>query len=118
MGHSLGGLSMFYNMFKYPNPKFDGFAALSPSIYWGEGYSFALEENYSQSHSDFDTKLYIAYGTAESGSLAAHTAEMMERIENRNYPSLKLKTDVFIGASHRQVAWEGFRNGMIYFLNN
>ena len=118
MGHSLGGLSMFYNMFEYPNPKFDGFAALSPSIYWGEGYSFSLEENYSQNHSDFDTKLYIAYGTAESGSLAVHTDEMIKRIENRNYPSLQLKTEVFKGASHRQVSWEGFSNGMVFFLNN
>jgi len=118
MGHSLGGLSMFYNMFEYPNPKFDGFAALSPSIYWGEGYSFSLEENYSQNHSDFNTKLYIAYGTAESGSLAVHTDEMIERIENRNYPSLQLKTEVFVGASHRQVAWEGFSEGMIFLLKN
>ena len=118
MGHSLGGLSMFYNMFEYPNPIFDGFAALSASLYWAEGYTFSLEENYSQNHSDLNTKLYIAYGTAESGSLAAHNAEMIDRIENRNYPSLNLKTEVFVGASHRQVSWEGFSRGMIFLLNN
>jgi len=118
MGHSLGGLSMFYNMFDYPNPEFDGFAALSASLYWAEGYTFSLEQNYSQTHSDLNTKLYIAYGTAESGSLAVHNAEMIERIENRNYPSLDLKTDVFKGASHRQVSWEGFSKGMVFFLNN
>ena len=118
MGHSLGGLSMFYNMFEYPNPKFDGFAALSASLYWAEGHTFSLEQNYSQNHADLSTKLYIAYGTAESGSLAVHNEEMIQRIENRNYPSLHLKTDVIKGASHRQVSWEGFSKGMIFFLNN
>lgn len=118
MGHSLGGLSTFYNMFTYSNPKFAGYAALSASLYWGEGYTFQLEEEYSLRHSNLNTKLYIAYGTAESGSLAVHNAEMIERIKNRNYPSLNLKAEVFKGASHRQVSWEGFREGMIFLLNN
>ncbi len=117
MGHSLGGLSMFYNMFEYVNPKFDGYASVSPSLYWAEGHNFSLEENYHQNHSDLNTKLYIAYGSAESGSLAAHNAEMIERIESRNYPSLKFKSDVFVGSSHRQAAWEGFRKGLIFCLN-
>lgn len=117
MGHSLGGLNMFYNMFEYPNSKFEGYAALSASLYWGEGATFQLEENYSLNHTDLNTKLYVAYGTSESGSLAVHNAELIDRIEGRSFPSLTFKTEVFKGASHRQVSWEGFRNGMIFFFN-
>ncbi|MEQ8473058.1 MAG: alpha/beta hydrolase-fold protein [Marinoscillum sp.] len=117
LGHSIGGIGIFYNLFQHPNTKFDGFAALSSSIWWQGGHTFSLEEEYNQNYSDLDTKLYISYGTAESGSLAVHNAEMIDRIKSRNYPSLQLKTSILKGASHRQVAWDGFRNGMIYLLN-
>ena len=118
MGHSLGGLSVFYNLFVNPNQKFDGFATLSASLYWAEGHTFSLEETYHQNNIDLPKKLYMAYGTAESGSLAVHNAEMISRIENRNYPSLQFEYEAFKGASHRQVSWEGFREGTIYLLNN
>jgi len=117
MGHSLGGLSMFYNMFIYPNSKFDGYASLSASLYWGEGYTLRMEEEYFENNADLNTTFYMAYGSAESGSLAVHNEEMMERINNRNYPSLNFKTEVFIGASHRQVSWEGFSNATQFLLN-
>jgi predicted alpha/beta superfamily hydrolase len=118
MGHSLGGLGVLYNLFQTPTSQFDGFAALSGSLYWGGGGIFALETAYHQQHSDLDTKLYIAYGSAESGSLVAHNAEIIERLEKRNYPSLKFKSRLFKGASHRQVSWDGFREGLKYLLNN
>ncbi len=117
MGHSLGGLSMFYNMFNYPNAKFDGYASLSASLYWGEGYTLAMEEDYFENNADLNTLFYMAYGSAESGSLAAHNDEMIDRIKSRNYPSLNFKTEVFKGASHRQVSWEGFSKAIQFLLN-
>lgn len=116
MGHSLGGLSTFYNVFQ-PESRFNGFGALSASLWWNGGYTFQLEEEYSENNTDLPKKVYAAYGTAESGSLAAHNVELFKRLKSRAYPSLQLKTEVFKGASHRQVSWKGFTNGMIHLLN-
>lgn len=117
MGHSLSGLNVFYNLFQSTESKFSGYVALSSSIWWENGYSFALEEEMNNTITDLPVKLYIAYGSAESGSLAAYNEEMMTRLKSRNYPNLQLETNVFKGASHRQVSWDGLREGAIFTLN-
>jgi predicted alpha/beta superfamily hydrolase len=116
MGHSLGGLNTLYNMFQVNSP-FNGYVAVSSSIWWSNGFLFGMEEQFFNDATDLSVKTYIAVGGDEPPSMTILNEELIERLNSRNYSGLRLDSEFFSGASHSQVPLIGFKNGIQFVLN-
>ncbi|MEO0899841.1 MAG: alpha/beta hydrolase-fold protein [Bacteroidota bacterium] len=116
MGHSLGGLNTLYNMMQVNSP-FSRYVAVSSSIWWNNAYLFELEERLSNNVIDLPIHAYIAVGSEEPPSMTIPNEELIERLNSRNYNSLRLTSEFFMGASHSQVPMIGFKNGIQSVLN-
>lgn len=117
MGHSLGGLNTLYNMFQVNSP-FNGYVAVSSSIWWSNGFLFGMEEQLFSNTSNLPAKTYIAVGGDEPPSQTILNKELIERLNSRNYDGLRLDSEFFSGASHGQVPMIGFKNGIQFILSN
>ncbi len=98
MGHSLGGLFVFYCLFKN-DTLFKNYYALSPSL-WIDNYSI-----YRFNHLPKDRKnkmnLYFSAGSLEIfNRIKAGTNEMEEFLRKKNYPFLDYKYQVHEGSTH------------------
>ena len=117
MGHSLGGLNTLYNMLQVNSP-FNGFVAVSSSIWWNNGFLFGMEEQFFNDTSNLPANTYIAVGGDEPPSMTILNEELIERLNTRNYSGLRLDSEFFKGASHSQVPMIGFKKGIQFVLNN
>ncbi len=117
MGHSLGGLNALYLLLQNPKSPFSGFVSISPSLWWGNGALFGLEQQKAISTTNLAAKVYLAVGQDEPPSMTILASEMIERLESRNYDQFQMDAAFFPGASHSQVPLTGFRNGILYVLN-
>jgi predicted alpha/beta superfamily hydrolase len=104
-GHSYGGLFSLYTLFVRPGA-FAGYAAISPSVWWGEGLLASLEEK-AVWQVDRSLPLFIALGDSEQRSdskappptgPAPRTMEMIERLKRQ--PSLTIEVQVLEGLGH------------------
>lgn len=111
MGHSLGGLNTLYNMLQINSP-FNGYVAVSSSIWWNNGFLFGMEEQFANDTTDLLANTYIAVGGDEPPSMTILNEKLIERLNSRNYNSLRLESEFFTGASHSQVPMIGFKNGI------
>lgn len=124
MGHSLGGFFSLFTFLSHPESSpFNGYVAISSSIWWKEGYLFKLEESLSNrfqagNFSSLPVKLYLALGQDEPPSMTILNEEMAERLSLGNYPQFQLKKELFKGASHSQVPIKGFKEGLSFILRN
>jgi predicted alpha/beta superfamily hydrolase len=116
IGHSLGGLHALYNMLTVNSP-FSGYVAVSSSVWWYNGFLFGMEEQLFNSTTDLPATVYIAVGGDEPPSMTILNEELIERLNTRNYNSLRLKSKFFAGASHSQVPMIGFKEGIQFVLN-
>jgi predicted alpha/beta superfamily hydrolase len=116
MGHSLGGLNTLYNMMQVNSP-FSSYVAVSSSVWWSNGYLFGMEEQLFNDVIDLPVNAYIAVGGDEPPSMTILNEELIERLSSRNYNSLRLTSEFFMGASHSQVPMIGFKNGIEFVLN-
>ncbi len=116
MGHSLGGLMTYLNLFRYPESPFSGFVALSASLWWADGNTFSQELQLSENLSDLPVSLFVGFGTDEEPDIAITNEEMVDRLRNRAYPNFSLKWNRYKGASHGQVPTQGFIDGLLFTL--
>jgi predicted alpha/beta superfamily hydrolase len=121
-GHSLGGLFGTYAMLTAPDT-FSRYVIGSPSYWWDRGAAFRLEQEYAETHSDLPARVFMATGAHEThegrqreaanlpeaeqaitASLYIDMVDDMERmaatLRSRNYPGLRLDTEVFPDEFH------------------
>lgn len=115
MGHSLGGLNTLYNFFQQPDSKFTGFVAVSPSLWWKDGYLFGEEATMAAPARH--AQVYIGVGGDEPPSMTILNEEMAERLKANNFENLEVELEFFEGASHSQVPLAGFKSGLRNILN-
>lgn len=116
MGHSLGGLNTLFNMLQTDSP-FSGYAAVSSSVWWNDGFLFGIEEAFAEKTTTLAAKAFIAVGGDEPPSMTILNEEMAERLKARNYEGLEVQSAFFSGASHSQVPMKGFIDGIKFILN-
>ncbi len=98
MGHSLGGLFVFYCLFKN-DTIFRNYYALSPSL-WVDNYSIYKFNNLSTNNS-FKRDLYFSVGSMEIfNHIKTGAKEMNDFLQMKNYPKLSYAYQVHNGETH------------------
>lgn len=99
-GYSYGGLFSLYVLFKRPE-LFSLYFAGSPSIHYDKGVLYRYEEEYAAAHKDLNATLFMTAGGAEDSVLIANMHKMAAQLNSRNYPGLKVETQVFPDETHQ-----------------
>jgi uncharacterized protein len=119
IGHSFGALFAHYAMFqnRADNP-FNKFIAVGCSFWYDSGVIFDYEKEYSLHHTDLNVSYYAGMGSLEGGVNLASFDEMNERLKNRQYPKLKMNTQIIKKQGHSGSTFVGFKQGMDYVFTN
>jgi uncharacterized protein len=98
-GHSLGGLFVFYSLFKEPD-LFKRYIAVSPALFWDDGLLLKQEENFAKDHKILSADIYTSIGSLESGLFASPWEQLANNLKLRGYEGIKLKTEIAEGETH------------------
>ena len=99
-GYSYGGLFSLYALFKHPET-FQKYFAGSPSIGFGNGILFDMENESAGGRTDLNVQLFMTAGSLEGESMTGNVRKMTEQLQSRNYPGLKVSYQVFDNEDHR-----------------
>jgi uncharacterized protein len=99
-GYSYGGLFSLYVLFKQ-SELFNIYYAGSPSINFDKGILFNYEKEYASSYKDLNAKLFMSAGGAEDSLMISDMKKMVSVLKSRNYPGLKIETQVFPEETHQ-----------------
>lgn len=118
IGHSYGGLFTVFAMFQNPetNP-FDKFIPVATSYWYDSGILFEYEQQFAANYQDLDAKVYTTMGALEGGVMIASFAEMMQILEDRNYPNLVLYHELLKRYGHSRSDYITFEKGLPYVFN-
>lgn len=101
-GHSLGGLFVFYSLFHQPD-LFKRYIAISPALSWDDGVIFKKETLFFEKQKSLEAIVYTATGSLESGMFTEPWNQMINRIKERNYTGLVLKTETGVNETHYSI---------------
>ena len=113
-GSSLGGLFTLYAMFTQTD-LFSKYFLTSPAVQWDNQVLFQTEKKYAETHSDLNVRLFMAIGGYEYQSLFE---KMIEKIDSRNYKSLKFEHKVIEGVGHSGGKAEGYTRGLQFIYEH
>jgi predicted alpha/beta superfamily hydrolase len=98
-GYSYGGLFSLYVLLKRPE-LFTIYYAGSPSIRYDKGILYTYEKEYAATHNDLNATLFMTAGGAEDSVMIANVNKMAAQLVSRNFPGLKVETQVFPDETH------------------
>jgi len=98
-GHSLGGLFVFYSLFKEPG-LFKRYIAISPALLWNDGLLLKDEEKFSKDHKSLESIIYTAVGSLESEFFKKPWEQLIGNLKSRQYNGMKLKAEIAEGETH------------------
>lgn len=110
-GDSFGGLFGLYLLFHAPDT-FRHYLIGSPSIWWDGGVTLDFEREYAARNQDLDAELFLSVGLLEEDprdpesvrfGMVTGVKSLIERLEGREYPSLRLESHFFEGETHMSV---------------
>jgi len=115
LGSSLGGLFALCALFTEPT-LFQGVAAVSPAVTYGDRIAFRLEEDYAARHRALPVRLFLAVGADEG--LTEPVREYMQTLERRGYAGLGLETRVFAGDEHSANGSDAIMRGLRFIFGS
>lgn len=126
LGHSYGALLGSEILFSEPR-LFDGYILGSPSFWYDRQHMAEREKAYAAKHKDLPARVYMYIGEyeemrpgdpryAKDVNMVTDTQTMDRALRSRNYPSLRLETEVLGDEDHVTVAPRGFTRGLKYLL--
>ena len=98
-GYSYGGLFSLFALFERPG-MFQRYFAGSPSIHFANRVLFDMEQTFSETQTDLPARLFLTMGGLEDESGIADMKRMEEVLKSRNYPGLKVESQIFEGEHH------------------
>lgn len=110
-GDSFGGLFGLYVLFHAPET-FRHYLIGSPSIWWDDGVTLDFEEEYAARSQDLNAKVFLSVGLLEEDAsdpvslglgMVTGLQGLIERLQARGYPSLRLESHFFEGETHMSV---------------
>jgi predicted alpha/beta superfamily hydrolase len=99
-GYSYGGLFTLYTMFTKPD-LFNKYFAGSPTIEFGNGFLFDLENKVASSNKNIRAKLWMTAGGAEDSITIANVKRMTTTLRSRNYAGLSVESYIFPEETHQ-----------------
>jgi predicted alpha/beta superfamily hydrolase len=116
VGTSLGGLLALHAMFTRPGT-FRRILAISPSIWWANGDLLERERQFATTNDDLAAQLYLCVGEAEEAQapeakMVTNFVSFAETLSGRNYPSLRMTSQVLPGETHVSVFNAAISSGL------
>lgn len=112
-GYSIGGLFGLYTLFTKPEI-FNRYIIGSPSLTWDNYSIFSYEENSSEKIGEKKIGLFVSVGNEESDEKYFDPIDqLVTKIQERNYPGVKLEAKVFDGSTHLMGPPESLTHGLI-----
>ncbi|MBM4188379.1 MAG: alpha/beta hydrolase [Gemmatimonadetes bacterium] len=109
-GISAGGFFASWAMFQ-PNAPFKKYLISSPAMAYGNGEIFRLESRWAADRKDWPVAIYFGAGDLEIqhqlyegvGQIVSGMTRLAGLLASRNYPGLRMTTEVHPGMSHGDV---------------
>ncbi len=106
---------------------FDGYILGSPSFWYDRRHMAEREKAYAAKHKDLPARVFMYIGEYEEMrpgdpryakvvNMVTDTRTMDRALRSRNYPSLRMETEVLNDEDHFTVAPRGFTHGLKYLL--
>jgi predicted alpha/beta superfamily hydrolase len=112
-GYSLGGLFATYTLFTEPD-MFNRYIIGSPHLLWDNFRIFDVQEEAFEKFDDINANVFISVGSEEDEeTYFTPIDEMVTRITEKGYKSLKLDTKVFDGGTHLICPPEALSYGLV-----
>lgn len=112
-GWSFGGLFALYAMYKEPN-LFNRYIAISPAVPWNNTFINQLDNEFSKSTNQLNSRVFISYGKNENPSFALAVSEFQNKLENRKYQNLNLMNYVVENMGHAGSKSTGYSQGLVW----
>ncbi len=118
-GLSAGGFFTSWVMFQ-PNSPFRNYIISSPATAYGNGAALRLEAEWAKTHKDFPVGVYVSSGSLEMddprlegiGRIVSGQMQLVAALRSRNYPSLRMFTEIHNGLGHSDVAHTALVRGL------
>jgi len=106
-GISAGGFFATWAIFQENSP-FNRYLISSPAMAYGDGEIFRQEARYAETHKDLPVSIYLGSGMLEMddpflegvGKIVSGHAHLAGTLRTRNYPNLKLYSEMHQGMGH------------------
>jgi predicted alpha/beta superfamily hydrolase len=118
LGHSYGGLFALFSLFAAPG-LFDTLIVGSPTLSYGNRFTFQREEAFAKEHSKLPAKVYLYVAELEEAiddTTLTDTLRLAAILQGRNYEGLSLVKRIFPDQNHCEVAAVGFQGGLKFAL--
>jgi uncharacterized protein len=118
VGHSYGGLFAVFALFEAPE-LFDTLIIGSPTLSYGNRYTFQREEAFAKEHKKLPAKVYLYVAEPEESlndTTVTDTLRLAAILQSRNYEGFMLVKQIFLDQNHCEVAAPGFQAGLKFAL--
>lgn len=99
VGHSLGGLFVFYTLFEQPN-LFNKYVMISPALMFDNEYILKREKLFWESNKTLNAIVYTTVGSLEDSAFSNSWDRLINSIKEHNYHGLKLTAKVAKNETH------------------
>lgn len=118
-GQSFGGLFGLWTALTRPE-LFSSYLLTSPSIWWVEPSLLETEAVYAAQHDDLKARIYLAVGSLErpggcrtcKADMVGDQEALVRRLRARDYPGLRIRSDVIPGTIHEMTYPVGLVHGL------
>jgi len=118
-GASYAGLFSLYALLEEPG-LFQRYLAAVPSVVYDNNVLFGMEETFAKDHKDLPARVFIsAEGNEQNTWYLKYWSAIWDftyRLQNRQYPGLRLHTEVYAGETHAQAQPRSFTAGLKYLF--
>ena len=104
-GHSFGGLFALYSLLNGQGT-FQKFIVGSPSLWWDDRVTFALESTFHESHDSLPGRVFLAIGLLEESDsypMVSDLEDFLAVLEERDYSGLEFESMFFPDETHNSV---------------
>lgn len=114
VGHSYGGLFTSYAMLERPS-LFQGYIAVSPSLWYHDHWIFQREKSFAQENADLPVQAYFAVGDHEINgnyNMVRDLRNYAAQLRSRNRTNLELRNDLLTDETHNSIFPRAVSNGI------
>jgi len=99
VGHSLGGLFVFYTLFEQPD-LFNKYVMISPALMLDDEFLLTKEKAFAESSKVLNASVYTTVGSLEDSTFISSWERLIASIKKREYGGLKLKAEIAKKETH------------------
>jgi pimeloyl-ACP methyl ester carboxylesterase len=113
MGCSLGGLITLYAFLTHTD-MFNGYAAASPAVAWGNGVLYQYEKDFANKKLNRPVRVYMTVGDVERNR--PYYESMANFFVKKNYQNVSIRSKVLENTGHSGTKGETFARGLQYIF--